>query len=1546
MLNSVVLASIDAPGTVPEEPSTFQLTVTDPLLFGLEDALLTFRLDGPTDSQILLTNIAVTLVSSVPSLPEDIDDVGPVDVTERMGLNLDEFGGERWFRLETVRPGLLSLTFRNATQAETVQLTLYRTVDGEPVLGTPIAQGQRIVHDVAAAGEVYYVRLNGAGMVDIRLLNSWLWAAPDPITRPSDVTLSTLGVEDAWGPVALVEFYRGNQLLGVDEDGSDGWSWIVPSDGWALGEQALSARAQDVGGNWSPVVVAFVTVENAVPVLDRVLAEPEIVTRSAVFTLSALDVHDPDGQIVLVEFYRDANGDGIWDDEDLVLGSDEDGSDGWSLAVATDGWELGEHVLFARALDNDGAWSEAARATVTVIENLGPVSGTWVRRFDFNSPGSPTQGLEGLGGIESGVSGYTGVLPVDLWDDQRGFGWISAPFSFSRGGLSGSVYSDLLRDGAWHSAARDFRMRLEPERQYVVTVTFGDAGFARNRMNVSVVTGSGEGAMDVATAAGQFVHRSFLATSDELGDLTLRFTNGGGDPYWTVNAVEVHPVLEELNVSREGGAVAQQADGTTVDAFTISGYTPQAWYTVSTTMGRVATADADPRYAGVQVQAPSSGTFEIQVQRGTGAGEATVRVEQVNGASRGSVTQQYVHAVWRRFDFNGSAADTQADTGEPVKGWWNVRGGDVYSAAVGHGWNGAVNEFQRGAAGISEPLLAALYRDGHWQSAPRTFQVAVDPEKTYDVRIHTGDRSFARNQLQVTVEGVEQPLVATAANEFKRIEVSGVTAEDGILDIQIANVGGDPYWVINGIEVAESGELPGLPEPEPDRVSSGRRFDFNTSSMATATGFTGVGTSNAYDPALGYGWQTNAPTFSRSGPNALLQDGHWGTSNTFLVNVPGSRSAPQKYIVNVTLGDANFARNNISIWAEDIRVLTGLATAAGQFIHRSFEVEVRDGQLNVQIASTGGDPYFTINALEVIPTDDFQTATVTAPSPDSPLPANALDVDAFQIAEVQAGIYTVQVDLGTIVSADVAGSTGLADGDGSYAGFQVVVPSGQDRFHVNVRRPSTGGISALTVQRIDGTESGSATQDYSLLPARRFDFNGSAGATQTGFTGVRGNQLYNAANGYGWTVAVPEFQRGETGYSVAPANVPLYRDGHWGSAARTFQVAVDPDKTYDVRVYVGDRSFARNLIQVTVEGAPTQHNSQPNSPRLLPSTTANGFVAVTIVGGKATDGVLDITIANTGGDPYWVINGIDVWQSDASDPGALNLLAGQWGSELVGQSLTQEAIDAVLPLAREYWVSTGLADWQLPQLYQTPIAIGDLSYRGALGVSKPEGIWLDASGAGLGWNVVSSQWSVVSSQWSGAGMHHGTTAHGQLPTAGYDLLTVVTHELGHVLGYDDLDAHDHPNHIMAGLLQPGAGRVGPAAGGRGPQWVAGAERDSAQWIAGAERDSGSAALFGPAAGGRGPQWVAGAERDSAQWVAGAERDSGSAASFGPAAGGRGPLAGGRGPMVDRVIDDLLRDDLRGRRDAWQRDGDDDFERLLASGSNEHHDETDDFFAQF
>jgi hypothetical protein len=889
-----------------------------------------------------------------------------------------------------------------------------------------------------------------------------------------------------------------------------------------------------------------------------------------------------------------------------------------------------------------------------------------------------------------------------------------------------------------------------------------------------------------------------------------------------------------------------------VDLFTVAEgqYRPSAWYTLSTDQGRIATMDGDSRYAGVQVQAPASGDFTFQVQRGTAAGTANVRVEEVNGASRGGVLQEYVFAAVRRFDFNGAGADTQVD---PPNDFWSVRGSDVYTAAAGHGWNAAVSEFQRGTAGISEPLLAALYRDGHWQSASRTFQVAVDPNKTYDVQIHTGDRSFRPQPIAGHGRG---QCAAAGGDGGQRIQVvHGHRARKhgrrrrhpGHPDRQPGRrpVLGDQRHRGGGVPTCGLPTLPVPPLPSPSQAT---RFDFNSGGSLTANGFTGVGNSNVYDPLQGYGWQTGAPTFARGIGDELLRDGHWGTDNTFLVNV-----APGSYVVNVTVGDANFARNFIQVDVNGVPQIFNLATAAGQFVHAATgAVSPVGGQLAVRIRSTGGDPYFTINALEILAapqanhnltTSDGLTFTGTSAAPNGTL-------------------VTVATSLGSIA---------WPDADSLYAGVQVVVTGGS--FSFTVTPPAGGGTATVSSEEVTGLGKGSASQNYAVSDVRRFDFNGSGNVSQSGFTGVRGSTLYNANNGYGWTVAVPEFQRGTTGYNVAPANVPLYRDGHWGSAARTFQVAVDPDKTYDVRVYVGDRSFARNLIQVTVEGAAAQ---------IVPSTGANGFVAVTIVGGKADDGILDITIVNTGGDPYWVINGIDVWQSGASDPGALNLLAGQWGSKLVGQSLTQEAIDAVLPLARDYWVSTGLADWQLTQLYQTPIAIGDLSYRGALGVSKPEGIWLDASGAGLGWSVSLP------------------TSNSQLPTSSYDLLTVLAHELGHVLGYDDLDGKG--DHIMAGVLEPGASRIDLPLSGRGWAWTVG-EKASLPSLERADR-------------------------------------------MGPAAGGRGPLVGGRGLMVDRVIDDLLRDDLRVRRDAWSRDEAEEFEPLLASRSNEHHDETDDFFAQF
>jgi fibronectin type 3 domain-containing protein len=1164
------------------------------------------------------------------------------------------------------------------------------------------------------------------------------------------------------------------------------------------------------------------------------------------------------------------------------------------------------------------AMSESVyKAVVTVSPDSG--------RFDFNAPGSPTQTPVPA----TSSSNYVGVLPTDLFSPIAGFGWMASPNSFDRGAISSPAYSSLLRDGAWQSSPREFRMSLAPGN-YEVTVALGDASFARDRMNVTVVGGTGGGLTEVTTAAGQFVHRTFTASPGDDGILGLSFSDGGGDPYWTVAAVEVRPTAAAVSVARDGGDEPQPADGITVDTFTVSGATAGAWYTLSIDRGTVTTVDQDPRYAGVQIQTLGE-IFAFTVLRGTGGGTANVRVEEVNGASRDSVAQPYVPVL--RYDFNSGSSPT-------APGFVGVGNTNNYDPMLGYGWASSASTFSRG-------MEAPLLRDGHW-GVDNTFLVDV-PDGTYVVNVTLGDASFARNFINVELEGTAPASLtglSSAAGQF--VHASGqVIVDDGYLNVRVRSTGGDPYFTINALEIfevdspdaprdhglsidPEAGKVTGTANPgalvtvrsdraaipdapdgnpfyadvqvQADAVTgefelmfasppgggtlhftseevtgqgrgvasqtfavTGWRFDFNNATSPPADGFIGLGTSNAYNAVSGFGWQSNASAFDRGIAHDLLRDGHWGTNNTFNVNVPDGT-----YLVTVTLGDASFARNNISVWAEESLLdpnpkLSGLATAAGQFLHRSFPVTVTDNQLNVRIASTGGDPYFTINALEVFNVAQG-TLTFSGWTPDQT--ADGTTDDTITVNGTTNGqLYTVTADLGTIQGTDASTA---------YAGFQVEATG--TSFNFDIRRPMGigSGTPQIRVEQVTGQAAGELDQEYTLPAVRRFDFNGSGNVTQGAiapspvlFQGVRGSNLYNATSGFGWTQSVPEFQRGTTDYSKS--SVDLYRDGHWGSAAQTFQVAVTPGGSYNVRVYVGDRSFARNNIQVTVEGSAAE--------TVLP-TTANEFRALTISGSDAdNNGILTVTIVNTGGDPYWVINGMDVWTGD-DDPGAANLLADVWSEKMVGGWLTEAAVESVLPVARHYWVSTGLTDVQVAELDRTPIAIGDLSYRGALGVHRPEGIWLDASGAGLGWHVPL------------------LTPNSQLLTSSYDLLTVVTHELGHVLGYGDLDPLYEPNHVMTGLLEPGVRRIALPAGDSGLTWTFG---ESSSLLSLDRADGKEPAAIGDRAVQR--------------------------------------------AAVDRVIDDLLQDDLRVSRDAWKDDEDDELELLATGRSSEQQAEIDDFFAQ-
>ena len=125
---------------------------------------------------------------------------------------------------------------------------------------------------------------------------------------------------------------------------------------------------------------------------------------------------------------------------------------------------------------------------------------------------------------------------------------------------------------------------------------------------------------------------------------------------------------------------------------------------------------------------------------------------------------------------------------------------------------------------------------------------------------------------------------------------------------------------------------------------------------------------------------------------------------------------------------------------------------------------------------------------------------------------------------------------------------------------------------------------------------------------------------------------------------------------------------------------------------------------------------------------------------------------------------------------------------------------------------------------------------------------------------------------------------------------MLTHELGHVLGYDDLDPQQHPEHLMAGVLQPGVSRIALPTDGANWNWAVG-ESDSLLLL----------------------------ERGSTASAVGSER---------------APELS----VVDRALNDLLDDAPRAADRGWM-DSDDEYKRLLSSRSDERYEELDAFFAR-
>ncbi len=113
------------------------------------------------------------------------------------------------------------------------------------------------------------------------------------------------------------------------------------------------------------IIITDADLPNLTPVIGSLEVDAEWRIQGEQLTLAAIGAADADGSVTKVEFFRDANDDGLPQAEEM-LGEDLNGADGWSWTALAD-WEPGEHTYFAQATDNLGVISAVATCDGTLV---------------------------------------------------------------------------------------------------------------------------------------------------------------------------------------------------------------------------------------------------------------------------------------------------------------------------------------------------------------------------------------------------------------------------------------------------------------------------------------------------------------------------------------------------------------------------------------------------------------------------------------------------------------------------------------------------------------------------------------------------------------------------------------------------------------------------------------------------------------------------------------------------------------------------------------------------------------------------------------------------------------------------------------------------------------------------------------------------------------------------------------------------------------------------------------------------------------------------
>lgn len=198
--------------------------------------------------------------------------------------------------------------------------------------------------------------------------------------------------------------------------------------------------------------------------------------------------------------------------------------------------------------------------------------------------------------------------------------------------------------------------------------------------------------------------------------------------------------------------------------------------------------------------------------------------------------------------------------------------------------------------------------------------------------------------------------------------------------------------------------------------------------------------------------------------------------------------------------------------------------------------------------------------------------------------------------------------------------------------------------------------------------------------------------------------------------------------------------------------------------------------------------------------TYNMDTATYFLRNSNTSGVSDVAPINFGQPGWYPVVGN--WMHDGS---SLVAASGEAQSSAVNERLSADVLTPVLEAAIGRWIAAGIDPRGAELLSSVDVQIADLG--GAqLGRASGNRILLDFNAAGHGWFVDST----LGDDEEFTQLADGLLATGDSPAAGrIDLLTVLAHELGHVLGLPDLANHDDA--VMTESLAEGVRRLPTAA---------------------------------------------------------------------------------------------------------------------------------------